>query len=254
MPSSWPNIRFDYAGAAVLVTGGTSGLGAGVAAAFRDAGASVTVTGTRAAPSEYDSDLGGYRYLQLDVERREDIDRVAATVAEVDVLVNSAGVAFMSIGLDEYDPEIFDRALTMHLGSIYRLAARCAPKLSRSRLPGGGSIISMASMSSFFGIDPVPGYGAAKSGLLGLTRVLAVHWARQNIRVNALAVGMAETRMTRAVLDDPQTSAAMLARVPLGRHGVPADVAGAALFLSSAAASWITGQTLAIDGGFSIAG
>jgi NAD(P)-dependent dehydrogenase (short-subunit alcohol dehydrogenase family) len=112
----------------------------------------------------------------------------------------------------------------------------------------------MASMSSFFGIEQVPGYGAAKTGLLGLTRVLAVHWAKQNIRVNAIAAGLARSRMTRAVLDDAQINAAMLARVPLGRHGEPGDVAGAALFLSSAAASWITGQTLAIDGGFSIAG
>jgi 3-oxoacyl-[acyl-carrier protein] reductase len=252
--SAWKNVRFDYGGANVLVTGGTSGLGAGVAAAYRDAGARVIVTGTRPSAADYDGDLDGYRYLQMDVEKRADIERVAAGIGELDIIVNSAGLAFLAIGLDEYDPDVFERAVSMHLSSIYRLAARCAPALMRSSLPGGASILSMASMSSFFGIEQVPGYGAAKTGLLGLTRVLAVHWAKQNIRVNAIAAGLARSRMTRAVLDDAQINAAMLARVPLGRHGEPGDVAGAALFLSSAAASWITGQTLAIDGGFSIAG
>jgi 3-oxoacyl-[acyl-carrier protein] reductase len=252
--NGWSNVRFDYGGATVLVTGGTSGLGAGVAAAYRDAGARVSVTGTRPSAREYDTDLKGYRYLQMDVEKRADVERVADSLGELDILVNSAGLAFLALGLDEYDPEVFERAINMHLSSIYRLAARCAPKLLRSSLPGGASIISMASMSSLFGIEQVPGYGAAKTGLLGLTRVLAVHWAKRNIRVNAIAAGLARSRMTRAVLDDPEINAAMLARVPLGRHGEPQDIAGAALFLSSAAASWITGQTLAIDGGFSIAG
>ena len=100
----------------------------------------------------------------------------------------------------------------------------------------------------------MPGYGAGKTGLLGLTRVLAVHWAAQRIRVNTLAVGMAETGMTNEVLKVPEINQMMLARTPLKRHGTPADVAGAALFLCSDAASWITGQTLAVDGGFSIAG
>jgi NAD(P)-dependent dehydrogenase (short-subunit alcohol dehydrogenase family) len=251
---SWKNICFDYNGATVLVTGGTSGLGAGVAAAYRDAGAKVIITGTKPSPSDYDADLYGYRYLQMDVENRADIERVADAIGELDVIVNSAGLAFFALGMNEYEPDVFERAISMHLSSIYRLAARCAPKLSRSALPGGASIISMASMSSFFGIEAVPGYGAAKTGLLGLTRVLAVHWAKENIRVNAIAAGLVRSRMTRAVLENQQINAAMLARVPLGRHGEPRDIAGAALFLSSAAASWITGQVVAIDGGFSIAG
>jgi 3-oxoacyl-[acyl-carrier protein] reductase len=252
--SSWQNIRFDYKNAAVLVTGGTSGIGAAVAAAFRDAGAAVTITGTRGSPADYGAEVAGYRYLQLDVENRENVDRVAAAISKLDVLVNSAGLAFLALGLDEYDPDIFDRAVNMHLTSVYRLAARCAPMLKASQLPGGASIVNIASMSSFFGLDPVPGYGAGKTGLLGLTRVLAVHWAQQNIRVNTLAVGMTRTRMTTAVMENPEINLRMLARVPMGRHGVPMDAAGSALFLSSAAASWITGQTLAVDGGFSIAG
>jgi NAD(P)-dependent dehydrogenase (short-subunit alcohol dehydrogenase family) len=237
-----------------LVTGGTSGLGAAVAAAYRDAGAKVAITGTRASSSDYDDDLNGFHYHQLNVESRDDIDRVAAAIPTLDILVNSAGMALFALGLDEYDPDVFDRAISMHLSSVHRLAARCAPRLTESRLPGGASVISMASMSSFFGIEAVPGYGAGKTGLLGLTRVLAVHWATRNIRVNAIAAGMTRSRMTTPILQDPQINSTMLARVPLGRHGEPIDIAGPTLFLSSAAASWITGQTLAVDGGFSIMG
>jgi 3-oxoacyl-[acyl-carrier protein] reductase len=159
-----------------------------------------------------------------------------------------------SLGLDEYDPDVFDRAVTMHLTSVFRLASRLQPCLGRSQLPEGGSIVSMGSMSSLFGFERRPGYSAAKTGLLGLTRTLAVRWANSNIRVNALAVGLAESRTTRAVIEDGAINAVMLARVPLGRHGTPKDVAGATLFLCSDAASWITGQTLIIDGGFAIAG
>jgi NAD(P)-dependent dehydrogenase (short-subunit alcohol dehydrogenase family) len=252
--SGWQNLRFDYAGAAVLVTGGTGGIGAAIAAAYRAAGAEVIITGTRALLSDYEGDQQGYGYLRLDVEKRDDIDRVGSSIRKLDILVNSAGLGLFSLGLDEYDPEIFDRAITMHLSSVYRLAARCAPRLTESRLPGGASIVSMASMSSFFGMGMVPGYGAGKTGLLGLTRVLAVQWAKQSIRVNALAVGLTRSRMTGPVLENHEINSTILARVPLGRHGEPSDVAGAALFLSSDAASWITGQTLAVDGGFSIAG
>lgn len=254
MQGAWPDLRFDFSGASVLVTGGTGGIGAAVAAAFREAGANVAITGTRPALADYDIDAHDYTYHRLDVERREDIDRMALVIQKLDVLVNSAGLTFLSLGLDEYEPDVFDRAINMHLSSVHRLAMRLAPCLSASRRSGGGSMINMASMSSFFGMDAVPGYGAGKTGLLGLTRVLAVHWAQRNIRVNALAVGLTRSRMTAGFMDDPSIHSMMLMRVPLGRHGEPRDVAGAALFLSSSAASWITGQTLGIDGGFSIAG
>lgn len=252
--SQWPDVRFDFRGAAVLVTGGTGGLGAGVAGAFRAAGADVTITGTRPALSDYGEELQGFGYRQLDVEDRAQLDALPASLPALDILVNSAGVAMFALGLDEYQPDVFERAVAVHLTSVYRLAAGCRPLLERSALPGGGSVLSMASMSSFFGIEQVPGYGAGKTGLLGMTRVLAVRWARHRLRVNALAVGMAESGMTREVMRDSELNRTMLARVPLGRHGSGADVAGAALFLGSSAASWITGQVLAVDGGFSIAG
>ncbi|WP_157220585.1 SDR family NAD(P)-dependent oxidoreductase [Flavisphingomonas formosensis] len=254
MQDNWPTIRFDYSGAAVLVTGGTSGIGAGIAAAYRAAGADVTITGTRASAADYDEDLAGYRYLKLDIESRESIDTVAAAIDKVDILINNAGFAMPSIGLDEYDPDIFDRAVFMHLNGGYRMARRLVDKLEESKLPGGASVIGIGSMSSYFGIEIVPGYGAAKTGLIGLTRALAVAWARRNIRVNAVAAGLTESRMTATTIANPAWSEPTLQRTPAGRLGVPADIAGPVLFLSSAAASWVTGQTLPVDGGFTVAG
>ena len=247
-------VRFDYTGARVLVTGGTSGIGAAIAAAYREAGAAVTITGTRASAADYDEDLAGYRYLQLDVEDAAQVAKVAAAQQQLDVLVNNAGLALPSLGLDEYEPEVFARAVNMHLVSAYRMAKGCQPALAASRLAGGASIIGIASMSSYFGIGIVPGYGAAKTGLLGLTRTLAVEWAQRNIRVNAVAVGLCHSRMTAGTFANPQWAQPTLERTPAGRLGVPQDVPGAVLFLTSAAASWITGQTLPIDGGFTVSG
>jgi 3-oxoacyl-[acyl-carrier protein] reductase len=245
---------YDYSGAHVLVTGGTSGIGAGIAASYREFGAEVTITGTRADPAAYDVDLSGYRYLQMDIEDRDSIDRATSAIPKLDILINNAGMALPSLGLDEYEPDIFERAIFMHLTGGYRVAHRCIDRLAQSGLAGGASIVGIGSMSSYFGIDIVPGYGAAKTGLIGLTRVLAVHLGRRNIRVNAVAAGLTESRMTAATIANPEWSAPTLARTPLGRLGQPEDIAGAVLFLTSAAASWITGQTLPVDGGYTVSG
>ena len=250
----WTDLRYDFAGARVLVTGGTSGIGAAIAHAYRDAGAIVTITGTRGDAADYDEDLAGYRYLQLDVERRDAVDRVAAAQDGLDILVNNAGLALAGTGLDEYDPDIFERSLTMHLSSGYRLAHGCRAALATSTRPGGASIIGIGSMTSYFGIGMIPGYGTAKTGLIGLTRVLAVEWAKHGIRVNAVAAGLTRSRMTAGTFDDPQWTQPTLDRTPLGRLGEPLDIAGPVLFLTSSAAGWITGQVLPIDGGFTVAG
>lgn len=250
----WKDVTFDFGGAAILVTGGTGGIGGAIAEAFRDAGADVTVTGTRGSAEDYDADISGYHYARLDMEDRSGIDALAGQLDRLDVLINSAGLAMFALGLDEYDPDIFERAVAMHLTGVHRLAARCEPLLAQSKLSGGGSMVSMASGSSFFGVDPVPGYGAAKTGLLGLTRVLAVHWASKRIRVNAVAAGFVRSGFTSPVMAIENVNQAMLSRTPLGRHGEPDDIAGAALFLSSSAAAWLTGQVIAVDGGFTIAG
>ncbi len=248
------NPSYDYSGAHVLVTGGTSGIGAAAAAAYRAAGAQVTITGTRPDPSSYDVDLRDYRYLPMDVENGESIDKAAAALSRLDILVNNAGMALPSLGLDEYEPEVFARAVNMLLVGAFRMARRTADLIAQSQLEGGGSIIGIASMSSYFGIPIVPGYGAAKSGLVGLTRTLAVEWGKRSIRVNAVAAGLTRSRMTAGTFAQSEWTAPTLARTPLGRLGEPEDIARAILFLTSAAASWITGQTLAVDGGYTICG
>jgi 3-oxoacyl-[acyl-carrier protein] reductase len=250
--STWTNVRYDYQGAAVLVTGGTSGIGAGIAAAYRAAGAEVIITGTRPAATQYEADLSGYRYLQLSLTDKAQIASVAAQVPRLDVLVNNAGANFMM--QNEYDPEVFEKGLQVNLASVYRLSQALQPKLAASALPGGGSVIGIASLTSFFGLEVVPAYGAAKAGLVQLVKTLSITWAKHNIRVNAVAAGVTESRMTAQMLKMPPMMAPVLARTPLKRVGQPQDVAGAVLFLTSAAASYITGQTVLVDGGYSIVG
>ena len=253
-PKDISNPRYDFGGAHVLVTGGTSGIGAAAAAAYRDAGASVTITGTRPDAASYDVDLTGYCYRRMDSENTADIDAVAASLTRLDILVNNAGMALPSLGLDEYDPAIFERSVNMLLIGAFRMARQVVDLLSESRLDGGASVIGTASMSSYFGMGIVPGYGAAKTGLLGLTRALAVEWGPRGIRVNAVAAGLTRSRMTAGTLAQPEWTQPTLARTPLGRLGEPQDIANAILFLTSPAASWITGQTLPVDGGYTVFG
>ncbi len=252
----WSNVKFDYAGRHVLVVGGTTGIGAGIARAYRDAGAIAAITGQRASAADYDLDLAGFSYFKLDVTGPSDMYAVADALPKLDILVNSGGVGWVGggMGVHEYEPETFERAVRMHLTGPYRTADACHAKLAQSTLPGGGNVVSIASMASFFGIETVPGYGAGKAGLVQMTKTLAIHWANKNIRVNAVAAGLTESAMTAWMLDVQEAIGPTLARTPLGRVGKPEDVAGAVLFLTSAAAQHITGQTVIVDGGYSIFG
>jgi NAD(P)-dependent dehydrogenase (short-subunit alcohol dehydrogenase family) len=248
------NPKYDYKGAHVLVTGGTSGIGATAAEWYRESGAEVTITGTRGSAAEYDVDLKGYRYLQMNVEDGASIDATAKALPKLDILINNAGMALPSLGLDEYEPEIFARAVNMLLVGAFRMARRTVDLIAESKIEGGGSIIGIASMSSYFGIGIVPGYGAAKTGLVGLTRTLAVQWGPRGVRVNSVAAGLTKSKMTAGTFEQEAWTKPTLDRTPIGRLGVPEDIAGAILFLTSPSASWITGQTLAVDGGFTVAG
>ena len=250
---TFPNISFDYSGYQVLVTGGSNGIGEGIARAYLAAGAEVTITGTRASAGDYDKDLGAYNYLQMLATEKDSLQAVADATPQLDILINNAG-ASLPDGKDEYDPDVFEKAVTINLTSNYRLAAALKDKLAASTLPGGASIIGMASMSSLFGIEIVPGYGSAKTGLVGLTRVLGVTYAKSNIRVNAIACGLIESNMTAGMLEIPEMIQPHLDRTPQGRLGKPGDIAGPTLFLSSPAAQYITGQTLVVDGGYSVQG
>jgi len=250
--TTWSNPRYDYRGARVLVTGGTSGIGAGIAAAYRDAGADVTITGTRGSSADYDGDLSGYRYLTLQLTDDASIAAAAAALPELDILVNNAGGNFAAE--NEYEPEVFERALRVNLTSAYRIARAVRPQLLRSSIAGGASVIGIASMTSYFGVEVVPGYGAAKGALVQLTKTLAIAWARDRIRVNAVAAGFIDTRMLTYFMSVPELTEPALARTPMKRFGSPADIAGAVLFLTSEAAAFVTGQTLPVDGGYSVMG
>lgn len=245
--------KWEFTGRAVLVTGGTSGIGAAVAAAFADAGASVTVTGTRDEASAYDEDLSRYAYRQLQLNDPSSVESLAGSFDTLDVLVNNAGVNLPG-GASEWDPDVFEQVITSNLTGPFRLTARLRRALQASDHAGGAAVVNTGSMTSYFGNGLVPAYGAAKAGMVQLTKTLAVAWAQKGIRVNAIAPGLVETAMTAPMLGYEQAVQPVLDRTPAGRVGTPADIAPAVLFLASPEARFITGHTVIIDGGFSVQG
>jgi len=244
---------FDYAGAHVLVTGGSNGIGLGVASAFREAGAHVTITGTRHSSGDYDHDLSGFAYHRCRLPDPDAIRAVAGGLDTLDVLVNNAGQNLPG-GRSEYDPEVFEEVVAVNLFAAFRMAMACKPLLEASAIDSGASVVNVGSMSSFFGIEVVPGYGAAKGAVVQLTKTLAVAWARHGIRVNAVAPGLIETNMTAPMLPFEELTGPILDRTPMRRLGTPSDVAPVVLFLASPAARYVTGQTIPVDGGFSVQG
>lgn len=229
----------------VLVTGGTSGIGAGIAAAFAELGDRVTVTGATAAEVQAAAGRSAIDARVLDVRDNDAVTALVAGIGALDVVVNCAGVIRRGA---EHEPAVFADTVDINLNGTLRVCAAARPLLAARR----GCIVNTASMLSFFGGGLVPGYSASKGGVAQLTKSLAIAYAADGIRVNAVAPGWITTPLTRALHDDTSRSQAILARTPMGRWGTPADVAGPVLFLCSAAAGFVTGVVLPVDGGYLI--
>ncbi len=220
-----------------------------MASAFADAGATVTITGTRAAPADYETDLSRFEYRHLDVRDGDAIAAMAGALDGLDVLVNNAGANFARRP-SEWDPPVFEDAIRLNLTGAFRMATACKTLLAASRLDGGGSVLNVASMSAFFAVPVVPAYGAAKAGIVQMTKNLAVAWAADRIRVNAVAPGLIATRMTAGMQGNPAIEQPQLDRTAMKRWGQPDEVAPTFLYLASAAGRFITGATVCVDGGY----
>ena len=247
------SISYNFSGARVLVTGGTSGIGYGIATAFADAGASVTVTGTRATAGDYaDVDLSRFAFKSLKLQDTEAIKALATALVGLDILVNNAGANLAGQG--EWSHEAFEESVQINLMAAFHLSRACLEHLKASKIAGGASIVGIASLTSYFAHSLVPGYGAAKAGLVQLAKTMALTWAEHGIRANNIAAGMTETPMNSTVLEAPEGNEWVIQKTPLKRWGSPEDMAAAVLFLCSEQASFITGQTLVSDGGITLSG
>lgn len=237
-------------GSTVLITGGTSGIGRAIAEAFAASGAQVTVTGrTESEVTEFVAAMPqtSIHARRMDIAKPTDIASVLGELSRLDTLVNAAGIILR--GGKEFDPEHFVAVVDVNLTGTMRVCSAASDLLFASR----GCVINIASMLSYFGSGFCPAYSASKGGVVQLTKSLAIAWAAQGVRVNAIAPGWIETPMTAPLVADTARRDAIIARTPLGRWGQPADVAGAALFLASPAAAYITGIVLPVDGGYSVA-
>jgi 3-oxoacyl-[acyl-carrier protein] reductase len=239
--------ELDFGNKQVLVVGGSSGIGNGIAQAFRAHGARVSVCGTRAAAADYSAEEGshldGLDYLRLDVSDPSAIERFKPAFDRLDVLVLAQGAVLYRRG--EFEMEGFRKVLEVNLMSLMACATKFHSMLRQSK----GSLIIVSSTAAYHSTMGNPAYNASKTGAMGLTRTLGEAWAEDGIRVNGIAPGLVDTKMTKVTTSNPKRLEGALSRIPLRRLGTPQDMAGAALFLASELASYIVGQTIIVDGG-----
>jgi 3-oxoacyl-[acyl-carrier protein] reductase len=239
--------ELDFSGRQVLVIGGSSGIGNGIAQAFRKKGARVAVCGTRERAVDYSpdegSDLEGLDYVRLDVSDSAVIAQFKPAFETLDVLVLAQGAVVYGRG--EFETAGFRKVIEVNLISLMACAQKFHPMLRAAK----GSLIIVSSTAAFHATRGNPAYNASKTGALGLTRTLGQAWADEGIRVNGIAPGLVDTKMTKVTTENPKRLEGAIANIPLRRLGTPADMAGAALFLASPLASYIVGQTIVVDGG-----
>ncbi|MGW9330089.1 2-dehydro-3-deoxy-D-gluconate 5-dehydrogenase KduD [Bosea sp. NPDC055594] len=251
MPTRSP---FSLEGRRALVTGANTGIGQGIALALAQAGATVVAAG-RSSMTETQTLIaeagGACLPLQADLQQNgiaaRVIDEAGALAGPLDILVNNAGIIRRADALD-FSESDWDEVMNLNLKANFFLAqafAKAALAAGRS-----GRIVNIASLLSFQGGIRVASYTASKSGLAGLTRLLACEWAQHGINVNAIAPGYVESNNTEALRADPERNAAILGRIPAGRWGKPSDIGGAAVFLASDAAAYVHGAILPVDGGW----
>lgn len=230
---------FSFTGRTAVVSGGTSGIGLAIARAFAAAGASVYATGIGAIPKDEDN----IEFSTLDVTDTAACRHLVSTVDRVDFLINAAGIIRRD---DEFSIDVFQHVMDVNLTGAMRMCTESHGKLAVA----GGSIVNIASLWTYFGGPRVPAYTASKGAIGQLTKSLAVAWAADGIRVNAVAPGWIATPLTQALQDDAVRAAPILDRCPMKRWGRPEEVAPPVLFLCSEAASFINGAILPIDGGY----
>lgn len=242
--------ELDFTGRTVLVVGGSSGIGNGIAQGFRARGAEVHVWGTRPSAADYagveGSDLMGLAYAQVDVADRDAIADNLPDFEQLDVLVLCQGTVVYRRG--EFERAGWDQVMAVNLDSLMACAAKFHDMLAAAK----GSIIIVSSVSGFQANRGNPAYAASKAGAVSLTKTLGQAWAGDGIRVNGLAPGLVDTKLTKVTTEHPDRLRGALSRIPAGRMGEPADMAGAALFLASPLAAYVVGQTLVVDGGLSL--
>ena len=231
-----------FAGKRALVSGGTQGIGGAIARQLAAMGATVTAAGLP--PFAEDEFAGsGIELVALDVTSAEDVGRLMGRLDRLDILVNCAGIIRRGA---EHDIDVFEQVIGVNLNGSMRLCAAARPMLKES----GGCIVNLASMLSFFGGGLVPAYSASKGGIAQLTKSLAIAYAVDGIRVNAVAPGWIATPLTQALQENEERARAVLDRTPLGRWGRPEDVGQVAAFLCTPAAAFMTGAVVPVDGGY----
>jgi 2-deoxy-D-gluconate 3-dehydrogenase len=249
---------FDLSGKVAIVSGCNTGLGQGMALALAQAGCDIV--GLNIVPANETAaavERMGRRFknipTDLSVAKAEDlITHATAAFGRIDILVNNAGIIRRADSL-EFSERDWDEVIAVNLKAVFFLAQAAARQFisqQKAGLSKGGRIINTASLLSFQGGIRVPSYTAAKSGVLGLTRLLANEWAKYGVTVNAIAPGYMDTDNTAALRADAERSKEILARIPMGRWGLPADLAGPVVFLASEASAYVTGHALAVDGGW----